>query len=218
MAVADRGAMFDPSAVFYMEKLVTGAQAASVVDITAGAAENIRAVADAKSVEIEDITVCILDRPRHAPLAAEVRETGARISFISDGDVAGSILASREGSGVDLMMGVGGTPEGIITACAIKALGGTIQARLAPRDDAERQKALDAGHRPGEVLTTDDLVRTDNTFFVATGITSGELLRGVQYRAGGADTHSLVMRSRSGTIRNVESHHSLKKVRSYTGQ
>ena len=215
LAVAERGAMFDPSAVFYMDKLVTGPAAAAEVDLTAGVEHNIQVVARAKGGEPEDVTVCILDRPRHAELVAQVRRTGAHISFISDGDVAGSILAAREGSGIDLMVGIGGTPEGIITACAIKALGGTIQARLAPRDDAERRKALDAGHDLERVLSTDDLVRGDNTFFAATGITGGELLRGVRYRSGGADTHSVVMRSRSGTIRDVESHHSLAKIRSY---
>jgi fructose-1,6-bisphosphatase II len=215
IAVSDRGTMFDPSAVFYMEKLVTGPAAAAEVDLTAGVEHNIQVVARAKGGEPEDVTVCILDRPRHADLVAQVRRTGAHISFISDGDVAGSILAAREGSGIDMMIGIGGTPEGIITACAIKALGGMIQARLAPRDDAERRKAVDAGHDLGQVLTTDDLVRGDNTFFAATGITGGELLRGVRYRAGGADTHSVVMRSRSGTVRDIESHHSLAKIRSY---
>jgi fructose-1,6-bisphosphatase II len=213
IAVSDRGTMFDPSAVFYMDKLVTGREAAPHVDIDAGVAANIRAVARAKGAEPADVNVCILDRPRHAQLMAEVRATGARISFISDGDVAGAIMAAREGTGIDMVLGIGGTPEGIIAACALKALGGTIQARLWPRDEAERRKALDAGHDLDRVLTTDDLVRGDNTFFVATGITGGELLRPVHYRSGGAVTHSLVMRSRSGTIREVVSHHSLEKVR-----
>jgi fructose-1,6-bisphosphatase II len=208
--------MFDPSAVFYMDKLVTGPEAADQVDITAGVAANIHAVARAKGEEPADVNVCILDRPRHVELMTEVRATGARISFISDGDVAGAIMAARPGSGVDLLLGIGGTPEGIIAACAVKALGGTIQARLWPQDEAERRKALDAGHDLERVLTPDDLVRGDNTFFVATGITGGELLRPVHYRSGGADTHSLVMRSRSGTIREVVSHHSLDKVRAVT--
>jgi fructose-1,6-bisphosphatase II len=216
IAVSDRGTMFDPSAVFYMDKLVTGPEAADRVDINAGVAVNIHAVARAKGEEPADVNVCILDRPRHVELMMEVRATGARISFISDGDVAGAIMAARPGSGVDLMLGIGGTPEGIIAACAVKALGGTIQARLWPQDEAERRKALDAGHDLERVLTTDDLVRGDNTFFVATGITGGELLRPVHYRSGGADTHSLVMRSRSGTIREVVSHHSLDKVRAVT--
>jgi fructose-1,6-bisphosphatase II len=216
LAVADRGSMYDPSAVFYMDKLVTGPEAADVVDIRLPVAENIARVARAKQESPYDVTVVILDRPRHAELIEEVRATGARIRLISDGDVAGAIMAARPDTGVDLLMGVGGTPEGIIAACAIKCLGGTIQGRLWPRDDAERAKAMDAGHDLDRVLGTDDLVRSDNVFFVATGITDGELLRGVRYRAGGATTHSLVMRSKSGTIRLIESHHRLSKLRAYS--
>ena len=215
MAVADRGSMYDPSAVFYMDKLVTGPEAADAVDIRLPVKENIRRVAKAKGEDVEDVTVVMLDRPRHEQLAAEVREAGARIRFISDGDVAGAIRAAREGTGIDLLLGVGGTPEGIITACAIKCLGGVIQGKLWPTDDDERQRAIDAGHDLDAVLTTDDLIRTDNCFFVATGITDGELLRGVRYRSGGATTHSLVMRSRSGTIRTVEGHHRLTKLDQY---
>jgi fructose-1,6-bisphosphatase II len=216
LAVADRGSMYDPSAVFYMDKLVTGPDAADVVDIRLPVEENIRRVAEAKQESPYDVTVVILDRPRHAELIEQVRSTGARIRLISDGDVAGAIMAARPDTGVDLLLGVGGTPEGIIAACAIKCLGGTIQGRLWPRDDAERAKALDAGHDLDRVLGTDDLVRSDNVFFVATGITDGELLRGVRYRAGGATTHSLVMRSKSGTIRVIESHHRLSKLRAYS--
>jgi fructose-1,6-bisphosphatase II len=216
LAVADRGSMYDPSAVFYMDKLVTGPEAADVVDIRLPVAENIARVARAKQESAYDVTVVILDRPRHADLIEQVRATGARIRLISDGDVAGAIMAARPDTGVDLLMGVGGTPEGIIAACAIKCLGGTIQGRLWPRDDAERAKAMDAGHDLDRVLDTGDLVRSDNVFFVATGITDGELLRGVRYRAGGATTHSLVMRSKSGTIRVIESHHRLSKLRAYS--
>ncbi|WP_282072651.1 class II fructose-bisphosphatase [Janibacter hoylei] len=212
LAVADRGSMYDPSAVFYMDKLVTGPEAADVVDIRLPVAENIKRIAKAKGEQPEDVTVIMLDRPRHNDLAEQVRAAGARIRFISDGDVAGAIMAARPGTGIDLLLGVGGTPEGIITACAIKCLGGVIQGRLWPRDDEERQQAIDAGHDLDRVLTTDDLVATDNCFFVATGITDGELLRGVRYRAGGATTESLVMRSKSGTIRVVEAHHNLTKV------
>jgi fructose-1,6-bisphosphatase II len=215
MAVADRGAMYDPSAVFYMEKIATGPEAADAVDITAPIAENIRRVAKAKHSSRDDVTVCILDRPRHESLVNEVREAGARIKFITDGDVAGAIAAAREGTGVDLLVGIGGTPEGIIAACALKCMGGGLQGRLWPRDDDERQKALDAGHDLDRVLSIDDLVRGD-VFFVATGVTDGELLRGVQYRAGGATTQSLVMRSKSGTIRSIESLHSLRKLRAYS--
>ncbi|HVA61031.1 MAG TPA: class II fructose-bisphosphatase [Mycobacteriales bacterium] len=215
MAVAERGTMYDPSAVFYMEKLVTGPDAAAGVDIEAPVADNIAAIAKSKDSAAEDVTVVILDRPRHADLVSEVRATGARIKFITDGDVAGAIMACREGTGIDLLLGIGGTPEGIITACAVKCLGGVIQGRLWPRDDDERRRALDAGHDLDRVLLTDDLVASDNVFFVATGVTDGELLRGVRYRAGGATTHSLVMRSKSGTIRSIESQHQLTKLRSY---
>jgi len=216
LAVSARGSMYDPSAVFYMSKLVTGPAAADVVDIEAPAADNIAAVARAKGCSASDVTVVILDRPRHERLIAEVRAAGARIKLITDGDVAGSIMAARDGTGVDLLLGVGGTPEGIITACAIKCLGGVIQARLAPRDDAERDKALAAGHDLGHVLTTDDLVTSEDAFFAATGITDGELMAGVRFRAGGAATHSLVMRARSGTIRNIHSEHQLWKLRAYS--
>ena len=204
LAVSARGSMYDPSAVFYMSKLVTGPAAADVVDIEAPAADNIAAVARAKGCSPQDVTVVILDRPRHAELIEEVRAAGARIKLITDGDVAGAIMAAREGTGVDLLLGVGGTPEGIITACAIKCLGGIIQGRLAPRDEAERDRALAAGHDLNHVLTTDDLVTSEDAFFAATGITDGELMAGVRYRAGGATTHSLVMRARSGTIRNIQ--------------
>ncbi|MFE9439431.1 class II fructose-bisphosphatase [Streptomyces sp. NPDC006602] len=216
LAAADRGSMFDPSAVFYMDKLVTGPEAADFVDINAPVSVNIRRVAKAKRSTPEDVTVVILDRPRHQGLIEEVRETGARIRLISDGDVAGSILALREGTGVDLLLGIGGTPEGIISACAVKCLGGTIQGKLWPKDDEERQRAIDAGHDLDRVLTTDDLVSGENVFFVATGITDGELLRGVRYRSETATTDSIVMRSKSGTVRRIDSEHRLSKLRAYS--
>jgi fructose-1,6-bisphosphatase II len=217
MAVAPRGSMYDPSAVFYMEKLVTGPEAADVVDIRHPVAENVHQIAKSKGVAHEDVTVVVLDRPRHQALVDEIRATGARIKFITDGDVAGAIMAARAGTGVDLLLGVGGTPEGIITACAMKCLDGVIQGRLWPKDDEERQRALDAGHDldPDHVLGTDDLVTGDDVFFVSTGITDGELLQGVRYQAGGASTHSLVMRSRSGTIRSILSEHKLQKLKAY---
>jgi fructose-1,6-bisphosphatase II len=215
IAVSDRGTMYDPSAVFYMDKLIAGRVAADVVDIAAPVADNVRAVARAKGGRPEDVTVCVLKRPRHEQLVAEIRASGARIKFLSDGDVAGGVMAALDGTGVDLVLGVGGTPEGVITACAMKAMNGTIQARLWPRDDAERRKAMDAGHDLDRVLHTDDLVAGDNTFFIATGITDGDLLRGVRYSAEGATTRSLVMRSRSGTIRMIDSRHSLDKVRKH---
>jgi fructose-1,6-bisphosphatase II len=216
MAVAERGTMYDPSSVFYMEKLVTGAEAADVVDITAPVATNVQAVAKAKGGAVEDVTVCILDRPRHEDLVREVREAGARITFISDGDVAGAVMACTDGTGIDLLLGIGGTPEGIIAACAVKCLGGTIQGRLWPQKKSEYANAAAAGLDLEAVLSTDDLVRSDDVFFVATGITDGELVRGVRYRAGGALTESLVMRSRSGTIRRVSSTHRLEKLRAYS--
>ncbi len=218
LAVSERGTMYDPSAVFYMDKLVTGPEAADVVDIRLPVAENVRRVAKAKRKDLENVTVIMLDRPRHQDLAQEVRDAGARLRFITDGDVAGGIAAAREESGVDLLLGIGGTPEGIITACAIKALGGVIQGKLWPKDDDERQGAVDAGHDLDRVLATDDLVTGDNCFFVATGITSGELLRGVRYGSGIAITNSLVMRSKSGTIRMIEAHHRLDKVAALAGQ
>ncbi len=210
IAVAERGAMYDPSAVFYMEKLVTGPEAADVVDITAPVGENIRRVAKAKRLSPSEITVVILDRPRHEKLAKEIREAGARIKFITDGDVASAVEAARENTGIDLLMGIGGTPEGIIAACAMKCLGGVIQGRLMPRDDAEREKAIAAGHDLSRVLSTNDLVTGDDVFFAATGITDGELLRGVRFGPRGMTSHSLVMRGKSHTIRLIQSEHPLE--------
>ncbi|RZQ63566.1 class II fructose-bisphosphatase [Amycolatopsis suaedae] len=216
LAVAERGAMFDPSAVFYMEKLAVGPEAAGSVDLAAPIAENIRRVAKAKKSGVSDVTVCILDRPRHEQLVKEVREAGARIRFISDGDVAGAIAVARPTTGVDMLLGIGGTPEGIIAAAALKCIGGELQGRLWPKDDEERAKAIDAGHDLDRVLTNDDLVRGDNVFFCATGITDGDLLRGVHYREGGATTQSIVMRSKSGTVRMIDGYHRLTKLRDYS--
>ena len=216
LAVAERGAMFDPSAVFYMEKIAVGPDCADVVDIDAGVTENLRRIAKVRRVSVSDVTVCILDRPRHAALVDEVRQAGANIRFISDGDIAGAISAARSESDVDVLMGIGGTPEGITAACALKCMGGMIQAKLWPRDDAEREKALAGGHDLDRVLTTDDLVTGDNCFFVATGVTSGDLLKGVRYRADGAHTQSIVMRSKSGTIRVIDSWHRLEKIQAYS--
>ena len=216
LAVAERGAMFDPSAVFYMEKLAVGPEAADVIDLTAPVAENIRRVAAAKHLDVTDVTVCVLDRPRHSRLVADIRRTGARIHFLSDGDVAGAISAARPNTGVDMLYGIGGTPEGIITAAAMKCMGGAMQGRLWPRDDDERAKAVAAGHDLDRVLTADELVRGDNVFFCATGVTDGDLLRGVHYRGGGCTTQSIVMRSKSGTVRMVDGYHRLTKLREYS--
>lgn len=215
IAVAERGAMFDPSAVFYMNKLVVGPEAADLVDITDPIGVTLERVARAKGERVADLTVCILDRPRHDQLAADVRAAGARIKFIMDGDVAGAMMAVRDGTGVDVLAGIGGTPEGIITACAVKCMGGMIQAQLHPRDEAERRAAADAGFDLNRVLTTTDLVKGDNIFFCATGITDGEILEGVRYTANGPTTHSIVMRSKSGTIRDIRSEHRIAKLAAY---
>ena len=193
IAVARRGAMYDPSAVFYMEKLVVGPEAADLVDINAPVIDNLKKIAKAKHMDISELTVVILDRPRHDQLVREVREAGSRIKFISDGDVAGAVMAARTGTGVDALMGIGGTPEGIIAACAMKCLGGAIQGKLKPRDEAERRKAIDAGHDLDQVLSTNDLVSGDDIFFAATGITDGELLRGVRFHDHGIHSQSIVM-------------------------
>ncbi|WP_067652967.1 class II fructose-bisphosphatase [Nocardia harenae] len=216
LAVAERGAMFDPSAVFYMHKIAVGPEAAGVVDISVPISENVRRVAKAKGLHKSDLTVCILDRPRHAELIQQVRDAGARIRLISDGDVAGAIAAARTDSGTDILVGIGGTPEGIIAAAAMRCMGGEIQGKLAPKDDEEKQKAIDAGHDLDRVLGTEDLVSGENVFFCATGVTDGDLLRGVRYFGGGASTHSIVMRSKSGTVRMIDAYHRLTKLREYS--
>ena len=212
IAAADRGSMFDPRDVYYMEKLVVGPGAAGKVDVTAPVEDTLRVVAGAKGGSVSDVTVAVLDRPRHAELIGRLRAAGARIKLFPDGDVAVAIAVARPESGIDVLMGVGGTPEGVITACAMKAMGGEIQARLHVADDEQRRRALAAGHDLTRVLQLDDLVKGDNTFFVATGITDGDLLPGVRYSTGGAGTRSLVMRSQSGTVREVRSDHALDKV------
>ena len=210
IALAERGTMFDPTTVFYMKKLVVGPEAADVVDITAPVKENLRRIAKAKRRDIESLTVVLLDRPRHDQLVKEIRETGARIKFITDGDVAGAVEAARDETGIDALMGIGGTPEGIIAACAMKCLGGVIQAILHPRDEAEREKALANGMDLEKVLTTNDLVSGENVFFAATGITDGELLKGIRFTDRYIQSNSLVMRSRSKTIRFISSEHPLQ--------
>jgi fructose-1,6-bisphosphatase II len=216
LAVSERGTMFDPSAVFYMNKIAIGPEAVDSIDITAPIGENIRQVAKAKSLSVSDMTVCILDRPRHKKLIADVRAAGARCRLISDGDVAGAISACRPNTSTDLLVGIGGTPEGIIAAAAIRCMGGAIQGQLAPKDDEERQKAVDAGHDLDRVLMTEDLVSGDNVFFCATGVTDGDLLKGVHYYSGGCTTQSIVMRSKSGTVRMIEAYHRLSKLNEYS--
>ena len=211
IAVSERGSMFDPSAVFYMEKLVAGPESADVVDITAPAKVNLKAVAKAKHMSVSELTVVVLDRPRHDELVRDIREAGARIKFITDGDVAGAVMAARAGTGIDLLMGIGGTPEGIIAACAMKCLGGVIQGRLKPRSEEERERAQAANLDLDQVLTTNDLVSGNDVFFAATGITDGELLQGVRFAPKGITSNSIVMRSRSQTIRLIESEHPVER-------
>ena len=216
IAAADRGSMFNPQDAFYMNKIAVGPEAAGTIDITAPVAANIEAVAKAKGIRTSDVTVVVLDRPRHNQLVDDIRAAGAKVRFIMDGDVAGAIAAARDVSSIDIAMGIGGTPEGVVTACALKCLGGEIQGMLAPQDDREREKVLAAGHDLDRVLGINDLVTSDNCYFAATGVTNGDMLRGVTYRKSGATTRSLVMRSKSGTVRFVESQHQLAKLQDYS--
>ena len=218
IAVAERGTMFFPGAAVYMDKIAVGPAGADAIDITLPAAENVRRVAKAKGVEPRDITVVVLDRDRHESLIAELRDVGAKVRLIMDGDVAPAIAAARDGTGVDMLMGVGGTPEGVISAAAIKCLGGAMQSRLWPRDDGERRQLVEAGYDVERVLTQDDLVAGSDLFVAATGVTDGALLRGVRFEDGSALTESIVMRSRSGTIRRVRAEHRLAKLRQITGE
>jgi fructose-1,6-bisphosphatase II len=218
IAAAERGSMFFPGAAVYMEKIAVGADSIDAIDIEASPAENVAAVAKAKGRRISDIRVVVLERDRHEQLIGELRDAGARVSLIRDGDVAPAIAAARPETGVDMLYGVGGTPEGVISACALKCVGGGIQARLWPRNDDERQTLVDAGYDIGGILTTDDLVRSDDVFVAATGVTTGALLRGVRYVTDGAVTDSIVMRSRSGTVRRIEARHKLSKLTQFTGR
>ncbi len=216
IVASERGTLFDPGPCFYMDKLAVGPDAAGSIDINLSPAENLEAVAKAKGVDVRDLTAVILDRERHTDLIAQVRETGARIRLISDGDVAGAISAAWPETGVDILLGVGGTPEGVISAAALKCMGGEIQAKLWPRNDDERRKIQEAGLDENRVLLTDDLAQGNNCFFAATGVTDGELLRGVRYGPNGATTQSLVMRSKSGTVRQVDAQHRLEKLAGFS--
>jgi fructose-1,6-bisphosphatase II len=217
IAVAERGSMFFPGAAVYMEKIATGPEAANVIDIAATPTENVRRVAAAKGKTPREVTVIVLERDRHDRLIAELRECGAKVTLIRDGDVAPAIAAAHGGiAEVDLLMGIGGTPEGVIAAAAIKCLGGALQGRLWPRNDDERQRLIDAGYDVDRVLKTDDLVASDNVFVAATGVTGGALLSGVRYTKTGAITDSIVMRSRSGTIRRVEAEHAFEKLSAFS--
>ena len=212
VAVAPRGTMFNPGPAFYMDKLVVGPEAAGKVDLEAPVAETLAVVAAAKGLKVDEVTVVILDRPRNQARIQAVRDAGARIRLITDGDVAPSLMAALPGTGIDIVMGIGGTPEGVITACAMHGLGGEIQGCLAPQSDDERARIEAAGISIGRKLTLTDLAAGDDHFFAATGITQGDFLRGVRYTATGAITHSLVTRSRSGTWRTIEAHHRWDKL------
>ncbi len=212
VAMAERGTMYAPGSLVYMDKIAVGPAARDVIDINQSVTYNLHAVAHAVGKQVDDLTVMILDRPRHAQLISQVRKVGARIRLIRDGDVAGAIAAATPQTGIDILMGIGGSPEAVIAACALKCLGGGMQCKLWPRDESERQYALEHGHDLERVFTINDLVRGEDVFFAATGITDGELLDGVRFESGGARTSSVVMRSKSGTIRNIVSHHRWDKL------
>jgi fructose-1,6-bisphosphatase II len=217
IAVAERGTMFFPGAAVYMNKIACGAEAAEAIDITASPTENVGRVAKAKGIQPSDVSVVVLERDRHDDLIRELREAGARVLLIRDGDVAPAIAAAHGSSSVDLLMGIGGTPEGVISAAAIKCLGGAMQGVLWPRDDEERRKLEEADYDVDAILTTDDLVSGDDVFVAATGVTTGALLKGVRYRKEGAATESIVMRSRSGTVRRIEASHAFEKLTKFAG-
>ena len=216
IALAQRGTMFDPGPCVYMEKIAVGAEAADLIDLDAPVKANLEAVAKARGEQVKDVTAVILDRERHADLIRECREAGARIRLIPDGDVIGALATGWPDSGYDILFGIGGTPEGVIGACALKALGGAIHGRLYTRDDRERRAALDQGYDLDRILTTEDLVGGDDVFFAASGVTDGDLLRGVRYRGDGATTETLVMRSKSGTIRKIQANHRWDKLLRYS--
>jgi fructose-1,6-bisphosphatase II len=215
IAIAERGAMFDPGPCFYMEKLVTDNEAAMAIDIERPIADNVRAVAAAKGKPINETTVVMLDRARHAEAKRQIRETGARIRMISDGDVAGAMSAASENTGIDMMYGVGGTPEGVLAAAAIRCLGGEIQCRLAPQSKEEAEAVANYGGDLKRVMMRRDLISGQDVFFSATGVTDGDMLQGVRYGRRGATTESMVMRSRSGTVRTVHGEHNREKLESY---
>jgi fructose-1,6-bisphosphatase II len=216
VALAERGTMYYPPGIVYMEKLAVGPIGKGKVSLELSVGENIRALADVKGGDPDDLTVVVLDRPRHAELIEQIREAGARIKLISDGDIAGGIMPALEETGIDMLMGVGGSPEAVTTACALKCLGGDIQCKLWPRDDEERAQAEKLGLALDRVLTIDDLVKSDDVFFSLTGVTDGELVRGVRYFSRGARTETLAMRSRSGTVRRVSAVHHFDKLMRYS--
>lgn len=212
VAVAPRGTMYDPGPFVYMNKIAVGPAAKGVINVERSVEENLRAIAKASGKRIQDLAVVMLERDRHATLKAEVRRCGARIRMIDDGDVAGALMAAVPDSGIDVLMGIGGTPEGVLAACALRAMGGEIQGKLFARNEDELQRGREMGYDFNKILTMDDLVASEDVFFAATGITDGELLDGVKYSANGARTHSLVVRGTTGTVRQVIATHSLEKL------
>lgn len=212
LALADRGSMYAPGRLVYMDKIAVGEEAAGSVDLEAPVEENLRRVARATGKAVDDLTAIILDRPRNLPHIEAVRRAGARIRLIRDGDISAAIAAAADGSGIDILLGIGGSPEAVTAACALKCLGGGLQCRLWPRDEAERRYAAEAGLDLEQVLTLNDLVRSEAVFFAATGVTPGELLDGVRYDPGGAWTHTVVMRSRTGTVRYITAHHRFDRL------
>ena len=218
IALSERGSMFDPGPCVYMEKVAGGPQVADLLDLDRPMSETVRLVAQRKGTDVRDVMVVVLDRPRHQDVIDEIRDAGARVRLILDGDVAAALLAATDATAVDLLWGIGGTPEGVISAAALKCIGGQLLGRLWPRDDDEAQAAVDAGYELERILTVDDLVRSDDCFFSATGVTDGDVLQGVRYQgAAGASTESLVMRSRSGTVRRVSARHDRTKIRALSG-
>ena len=213
IALSERGTMFNPGPCVYMEKVAVGPEARDVIDLNAPVKANLEAVAKAKGGRVQDVTAIVLDRDRHQRIIKECREAGAMIRLITDGDVMGALETAWPDSGADILFGVGGTPEGVIAACALKSLGGEIQGRLVARDDNEKRQALDAGYDLKQVLTSDDLVAGEDVFFAATGVTEGDILRGVRYQGDKASTETLVMRSKTGTIRRIIATHRLEKLK-----
>ena len=213
VAIAPRGTMFDHGPFLYMNKIAVGPEAKGVINIERSITDNLKAIAQAKGKQLEDLTCVILDRPRHDGMVAEMRQAGVRIRLIPDGDVAGALMTSWGDSGIDALFGIGGTPEGVITACALRAMGGEIQGKLYARNDSEKQRGEAQGYDFHKILTMDDLVASDDVFFAATGITNGELLQGVKYLSQGAKTDSLVVRGLTGTIREITATHRWEKLR-----
>ena len=213
VAIAPKGTMFDPGPFVYMNKLAVGPEAKGMIDIEKPIIENLKAIAKAKQKDVEDLTVIVMDRDRHINVIAEIREAGARIRQIPDGDVAGALMTAQPNSGVDVLIGIGGTPEGVIAACALRAMGGEIQGKMYARDEDERNRGREAGYDFDKILTMDDLVSSEDVFFTATGITDGELLKGVRYFGNGASTDSLVVRGLTGTVRQIRATHQIDKLR-----